>query len=75
MIPSYHLALLVRHQRILDLRQEAFQARLARAGKQSSIQNTQRRLLCWLGTMLLHAGCLLQQRRPALAPAEEGYCL
>lgn len=75
MSPSHHLAVLVRHQHTQDLLQEAAQARLARAHRQSSIQNTQQRLLCWLGTRLLYAGCLLQQRRPTLAPAEEGCCL
>jgi hypothetical protein len=61
MIPSHHLALLVRQQRTQDLLQEAAQARLARASRQPSIQNTQQRLLAWLGTMLLQARCL----RPA----------
>lgn len=75
MNPSHHLAVLVRQQRTQDLLQEAAQVRLARASRQSPMQNMQRRLLFRLGTRLLHAGCLLQQRRPALASAEEGCCL
>jgi hypothetical protein len=75
MIPSHHLALLVRHQHTQDLLQEAIQARLVRASRQSSKQNTQQRLLFWLGTIFLQARCLLQQRRPALTSSEEGCCL
>lgn len=76
MVPYHDLALLVRQQRSRELLQEATLARLQRAARRSSIPSTHpsQRLLPWLGTLLIQAGCLLQRSNPPVASTAEGCC-